>query len=111
MAHLPVDDPQPHHARGLFPVLATFAQLGRRLVGQRTKGALAVKRSQGVVPGTPPALPASTTDLILGLRLSGLTFEAVATELNRQSVPAAHGAARWRPSTVHAVFRRFSARR
>ena len=35
-------------------VLATFAQqFERRLIGQRTKDALAVKRSQGVVLGRP----------------------------------------------------------
>jgi hypothetical protein len=34
-------------------VLATFAQFERRLIGQRTKDALAVKRAQGVVLGRP----------------------------------------------------------
>ena len=34
-------------------VLATFAQFERRLIGQRTKDALAIKRAQGVVLGRP----------------------------------------------------------
>ena len=34
-------------------VLATFAQFERRLIGQRTKDALAVKRAQGQVLGRP----------------------------------------------------------
>src|SRR6266487_1209992 len=40
-------------------VLATFAQFERRLIGQRTREALAVKRSEGVRLGRPPTLPES----------------------------------------------------
>jgi DNA invertase Pin-like site-specific DNA recombinase len=36
--------------------LATFAQFERRLIAQRTREALAVKRAQGVRLGRPPAL-------------------------------------------------------
>lgn len=36
-------------------VMATFSQLERRLISQRTKDALAVKRSQGVRLGRPPS--------------------------------------------------------
>src|SRR2546426_4392226 len=38
-------------------VLATFAQFERRLIGQRTREALAVKRSQGVRLGRPTTMP------------------------------------------------------
>src|SRR4051812_1863523 len=38
-------------------VLATFAQFERRLIGQRTRDALAVKRAQGVRLGRPRQLP------------------------------------------------------
>ena len=37
-------------------VLAMFAQFERRLISQRTREALAVKRSQGVRLGRPPTL-------------------------------------------------------
>ena len=37
-------------------VLAVFAQFERRLIGQRTRDALAVKRAQGVRLGRPPAI-------------------------------------------------------
>jgi DNA invertase Pin-like site-specific DNA recombinase len=40
-------------------MLATFAQFERRLISQRTKEALAVKRAQGVRLGRPPVLPAA----------------------------------------------------
>ena len=38
-------------------VLAVFAQFERRMIGQRTKDALAVKRAQGVRLGRPTVLP------------------------------------------------------
>jgi DNA invertase Pin-like site-specific DNA recombinase len=38
-------------------MLATFAQFERRLISQRTKEALAVKKASGVRLAHPPALP------------------------------------------------------
>ena len=43
-------------------VLATFAQFERRLISQRTREALAVKRAQGVRLGRPPTLPQAVAD-------------------------------------------------
>jgi DNA invertase Pin-like site-specific DNA recombinase len=40
-------------------VLATFGQFERRLIGQRTKGALAAKKASGVRLGRPPTVPES----------------------------------------------------
>ena len=48
-------------------VLATFAQFERRLIGQRTRDALAVKRSQGVVLGRPRELSSEAQHRILEL--------------------------------------------
>jgi DNA invertase Pin-like site-specific DNA recombinase len=38
-------------------MLATFAQFERRLISQRTKEALAVKKASGVRLGRPPTMP------------------------------------------------------
>ena len=40
-------------------MLATFAQFERRLISQRTREALAVKRANGVRLGRPPTVPRS----------------------------------------------------
>jgi DNA invertase Pin-like site-specific DNA recombinase len=40
-------------------VLATFGQFERRLIGQRTKEALAAKKAAGVRLGRPPTVPQS----------------------------------------------------
>ena len=82
---------------------ATFAQLERRLIGERTRAALAVKRAQGVRLGRPPVLPASVRARIRRDRSAGLTLQAIADKLNAQAVPTAHAGSRWYPSTVRAV--------
>src|SRR6478609_8875041 len=45
-------------------MLATFAQFERRLISQRTKDALAVKKEQGVRLGRPPSIPAKVAKRI-----------------------------------------------
>jgi DNA invertase Pin-like site-specific DNA recombinase len=84
-------------------VLATFAQFERRLIGQRTKEALAVKRSQGVRLGRPRSLPLEVRERIVLERESGETLTAIADRLNRDGVATAQHGARWWPSTVRSV--------
>jgi DNA invertase Pin-like site-specific DNA recombinase len=84
-------------------VLATFAQFERRLIGQRTREALAQKKAQGVRLGRPPKLPAAVRARIRRRRKAGKTLAAIAEELNREGVPTAHGGAKWYPSTVRAI--------
>lgn len=86
-------------------VFATFAQFERRLIGQRTKDALAVKRAQGVRLGRPVALPAAVRDRIVGERRAGATMATIAARLTADAVPTAQGGARWHPSTVQSVLR------
>lgn len=84
----------------LANVLASFAQFERRLIGQRTAEALRAKQATGVRLGRPPMVPPHVRNRIAHARKSGATYAAIAEALNRDGVPTAHGAARWRPSTV-----------
>ncbi len=84
-------------------VLATFAQFERRLIGQRTREALAEKRRQGVRLGRPRQLPDEIVERIREERQGGQTLSGIAEALNRERVPTAQGGARWWPSTVRAV--------
>ena len=86
-------------------VLAVFAHFERRLIGQRTRDALAVKRSQGVRLGRPRQLPESVRGRIRKLRKRGFSLAAIATELDSEEVPTAQGGRRWYPSTVSAVLK------
>jgi len=84
-------------------VLAAIAQFERRLIGQRTKDALAVKKAQGIRLGRPQMLPAEVVERIVAARQSGRALQAIADSLNRDGVPTAHGGAQWWPSTVAKV--------
>jgi len=87
-------------------MLACFAQFERRLIGQRTKDALAIKRRQGVVLGRPSKVPSDLRQAIASARSGGSTLQAIADDLNERGVPTAQGGKRWHPSTVRAVLNR-----
>jgi DNA invertase Pin-like site-specific DNA recombinase len=86
-------------------VLATFAQFERRLIGQRTREALAARRAQGVRLGRPVRLSSRIRQRIERERTSGKTLALIAEGLNADGVPTAQGGRKWWPSTVRAVLR------
>ena len=67
-------------------MLATFAQFERRLISQRTKDALAVKRAQGVRLGRPPVLEAELRDRIREMCAGGSSLARIADELTAGGV-------------------------
>jgi DNA invertase Pin-like site-specific DNA recombinase len=87
-------------------VSATFAQLERAKIAERTRDALAYKKSLGVTLGRPVKLSENIVLMINHLRLQGLSLEAIANEFNSRSIPTAHQGARWYPSTIKAVLDR-----
>jgi DNA invertase Pin-like site-specific DNA recombinase len=87
-------------------VMATFAQFERRLIGQRTKDALAIRKKQGVKLGRPRSLPAEVVDRIAVERARGRSLRAIADGLNDDEVPTGHGGKKWHASTVKAVVER-----
>lgn len=86
-------------------VTAAFAQYERRLIGQRTREALARKRAQGARLGRPVTLPTELRAQIVNRRAAGATLRQIAAELNDANVPTAQGGARWYPATISAVLR------
>jgi DNA invertase Pin-like site-specific DNA recombinase len=84
-------------------VLAVFAQFERRLIGQRTREALSVKRHQGVRLGRPPVLSRDLVANIRRQRTRGASLAAIAARLNANAIPTAHGGHRWHVSTVRAL--------
>jgi len=81
-------------------MLATFAQFERRLISQRTKEALAVKKAQGVRIGRPAVMPRAVVSRMRRERAKGLSYRAIADRLNADGVPTAQGGLRWYPGTV-----------
>lgn len=86
-------------------VLATFAQFERRLVGQRTREALAVKRKQGVRLGRPQSISPKLARRIRSLRGRGMTLQAICDKLNSEGVPTPRGGSTWRPTSLRSILR------
>jgi DNA invertase Pin-like site-specific DNA recombinase len=84
-------------------IMSVFSQLERRLIGERTKAALAIKKSQGVRLGRPRSLRPEVRARILELRSQGLSFAAIAQRLNDDGTPTATGKAKWWPNTVAGI--------
>jgi DNA invertase Pin-like site-specific DNA recombinase len=84
-------------------VTATFAQFERRLIGQRTREALAAKRAQGVRLGRPRRTPDRVLRRIVRERKKGTSLAAIADKLNRDGEPTSQGGKQWYPATVRAV--------
>jgi DNA invertase Pin-like site-specific DNA recombinase len=72
-------------------MMAVFSQLERRLISQRTREALAVKKAQRVRLGRPSAVPPEVVGRIIGERASGESLRTIAAGLNadRVSTPKA----------------------
>jgi DNA invertase Pin-like site-specific DNA recombinase len=84
-------------------VMMSVAQWERKIIGQRTKEALAAKRGQAVTLGRPRQLSDNTRRKIVAMRTRGMTYRAIAEALDGKGVPTAQGGARWYPSTVRKV--------
>lgn len=87
----------------LASVMATFAQFERRLIGLRTKEALAVKRSQGVQLGRPRVVPEDAVVRIRELRSQGLSYREIGRRLDQDGRPTPHNARSWHPNTVRRI--------
>jgi DNA invertase Pin-like site-specific DNA recombinase len=84
-------------------VMGSAAQWERRIISQRTKDALAVKRAQGVRLGRPSTLTQELVERIVREHRDGGTYSGIARALTTDGVPTAHGGGRWWPATVRKV--------
>jgi DNA invertase Pin-like site-specific DNA recombinase len=95
----------------LANVLAAFAQFERRLIGQRTAEALAIRKAEGVRLGRPRTLPSDVIERVWRMHRRGASLRKIANRLNADAVPTAHAGVRWYASTVSAVLRSVAADR
>lgn len=84
-------------------ILAAVAQLERRLIGERTKAALAVSKSQGTRLGRPCRQPSEARRLCVEARRAGHSLSAIARMLTDRGLLTATGKSNWHPSTVASI--------
>lgn len=94
------------HGRMASQMLAVFAEFERRMISQRTRDGLRVKKAQGVRIGADPILPTRLRRRMVRMRDRGMTYQAIADTLTAEGVPTAYGRDRWLPGTVRYVIRK-----
>jgi DNA invertase Pin-like site-specific DNA recombinase len=87
----------------LAHVTSAVAEWERRIIGQRTKAALEVKRSQGVRLGRPPLVSEQLQRRIRHAHRRGRSWSEIARSLERSGVPTPTGRGRWFPNSVRQI--------
>ncbi len=93
-------------AQGEFvaSILAAFARMERRLIGQRTRDAMAAKKHGGGVRyGHPSRLAPEVQADVARMVAAGSSLSEVARQMTARGVPTAEGGSRWYASTVRSV--------
>jgi DNA invertase Pin-like site-specific DNA recombinase len=94
---------------GMFNMALNFAEIERRVIGKRTKDAMAkLKETKHV--GRPRALPADVVLRVRESRERGETMAAIAAQLNADGVATASGEGQWTTSKVQSVLKSRTAR-
>lgn len=83
-------------------VMASVAQWERKVISERTKAALAVRRAEGVRLGRPRILDPAVAKRIRRQRSRGRTLQAIADDLNAAGVRTATGKT-WSPALVRKI--------
>jgi DNA invertase Pin-like site-specific DNA recombinase len=75
----------------LANVTASVAEWERKIIGTRTREALAVRRAAGVKLGRPRQLQPAIANRIRAERIAGSTLQAVANRLNSEGTTTPTG--------------------
>jgi DNA invertase Pin-like site-specific DNA recombinase len=94
--------------RAMAGMAAVFAELEREQISARTRDALAVLKANGVRLGAAPEIDQRITERIIDLRGAGLSYAAIAAQLNAEAVPTVRAGSRWHGSTIRVVVERWN---
>jgi DNA invertase Pin-like site-specific DNA recombinase len=83
--------------------MAAAAQWERRIIGARTKAALAEKKASGVKLGRASSIEPKLATRIKTLHANGAGWSAIAATLNTDGTLNVSAGAKWNPSTIRAI--------
>lgn len=86
-------------------VMMVIAQWERRIIGVRTREAMAEAKANGQRFGRSRVTPPETVARIMRERSSGQSFNAIAQRLDLDNLPTPGGGLRWYPSTVQRIYK------
>jgi DNA invertase Pin-like site-specific DNA recombinase len=86
----------------LASVMTSFAQFERRLIGVRTREALAAKRAMGVQLGRPAVVLPEIDVQVAQLRGEGKSYRAICEHLHAAGI-SPPGTGRWHPNLVRRI--------
>lgn len=98
-------DPASAFGECCMTILAAVAHLERRLIGERTKAALAASRAQGTRLGRPCRQPPEARRMCVQAREAGHSLPQIARMLTDNGYRTATGKTTWHPSTVASILR------
>lgn len=100
------------NGRFVVTIMSAMAEMERGMISARQKDVHQDRRSEGKVWGVDlgpkSALDGELKEQIFKLRMAGLSFNAIAKQLNEDEVPTTNGGKQWYPSAVRHVFLKFS---
>ena len=90
--------------RAMAQMLATFAEFERKMIGTRTREALAARKRRGEHVGRKSALPPGVIRRIVMERQAGASYRVIAAALTRDDVLSPTGRRVWQESTVRRTY-------
>lgn len=87
-------------------IQASFAEFERRRIGERTRAAMAIAKSQGVHCGRHSRSTPELVARVVSLRETGLTLRAIASTLTSEGVSTLGGSQAWSAEAVRLLLKR-----
>ena len=78
--------------RAMAQMAGVFSELERKMIGQRTKDALAANKAQGIELGRPNEQDDENRQRVAELKAEGLSLRAIAERMNDEGRRTARGA-------------------
>jgi DNA invertase Pin-like site-specific DNA recombinase len=101
-------DPTTPMGKAFSSIIATFAELERELIAERTRTAMQQAKANGRrLGGARSERSAELAARVNGMKQAGMKNRAICDTLTSEGVPTLRGGAEWRPSNVQALLRAY----